>query len=45
MIGAIVLTHRGRGDTRTPRASSQLRRRPDEAVKLTQPGIGEGMKL
>jgi NADH-quinone oxidoreductase subunit J len=45
MIGAIVLTHRGRGDTRTPRASRQLRRRPDEAVKLTLPGIGAGMTL
>jgi NADH-quinone oxidoreductase subunit J len=45
MIGAIVLTHRSRGDTRTPRAKSQLRRRPDQAVKVTQPGIGEGMKL
>jgi NADH-quinone oxidoreductase subunit J len=45
MIGAIVLTHRSRGDVRTPKASRQLRRDPDEAVKLTNPGIGEGMKL
>jgi len=45
MIGAIVLTHRSRGDTRTPKASRQLRRRPDEAVRLTQPQVGEGMKL
>jgi len=45
MIGAIVLTHRSRGDTRTPKASRQLRRRPDEAVRLTQPKVGEGMKL
>jgi NADH-quinone oxidoreductase subunit J len=45
MIGAIVLTHRSRGDTRTPRSSRQLRRRPGEAVKITHPGIGEGMKL
>src|SRR5689334_5656464 len=45
MVGAIVLTHRRRGDTRTPRASSQLRRRPDEAVRLTHPTVGEGMKL
>ena len=45
MIGAIVLTHRSRGDTRTPRSSRQLRRRPDEAVKVTQPGVGEGIKL
>jgi NADH-quinone oxidoreductase subunit J len=45
MIGAIVLTHRSRGDTRTPRASRQLRRSPGEAVKVTRPGVGEGMKL
>ena len=45
MVGAIVLTHRSRGDTRTPKASSQLRRRPDEAVKLAEPKVGEGMKL
>jgi NADH-quinone oxidoreductase subunit J len=45
MIGAIVLTHRGRADTRTPKVSRQLRRRPGEAVKLTEPGVGEGMTL
>jgi NADH-quinone oxidoreductase subunit J len=45
MIGAIVLTHRSRGDTRTPRASRQLRRRPADAIDLVRPGIGEGMKL
>ena len=44
MIGAIVLTHRSRGDTRTPKVARQLRRRPD-TVKLAQPGVGEGMKL
>ena len=45
MIGAIVLTHRSRGDTRTPKVWKQLRRRPGTAVKLTQPGVGEGMNL
>ncbi|MFL6727494.1 MAG: NADH-quinone oxidoreductase subunit J [Sphingomicrobium sp.] len=45
MIGAIVLTHRSRGDLRTPKASRQLRRRPEEAVNLTNPAVGEGMKL
>ena len=45
MVGAIVLTHRSRGDTRTPKASRQLRRRPGDALKLTDPGVGEGMKL
>jgi NADH-quinone oxidoreductase subunit J len=45
MIGAIVLTHRRRGDTRTPKVARQLRRRLDQTVKLAEPGIGEGMKL
>jgi NADH-quinone oxidoreductase subunit J len=45
MIGAIVLTHRSRGDTRTPKVARQLRRRPDEAVKMFDPGVGEGMQL
>ena len=45
MIGAIVLTHRSRGDVRTPKVSRQLRRNPDEAVRLANPQVGEGMKL
>jgi NADH-quinone oxidoreductase subunit J len=45
MVGAIVLTHRSRGDTRTPKVSRQLRRRPEEAVRMTDPAVGEGMKL
>jgi NADH-quinone oxidoreductase subunit J len=45
MVGAIVLTHRRRGDLRTPKVSRQVRRRPQDAVRLTQPGVGEGMKL
>jgi NADH-quinone oxidoreductase subunit J len=45
MIGAIVLTHRGRGDVRTPKVSRQIRRNPDEALKLMNPGVGEGMEL
>jgi NADH-quinone oxidoreductase subunit J len=45
MVGAIVLTHRSRGDTRTPKASRQLRRRPGEAVRMVDPGVGEGMRL
>jgi NADH-quinone oxidoreductase subunit J len=45
MVGAIVLTHRSRGDLRTPKASRQLRRRPEDAIKLAQPAVGEGMKL
>ena len=45
MIGAIVLTHRRRGDTRTPKASRQIAAGPEDATRLTQPGVGEGMKL
>jgi NADH-quinone oxidoreductase subunit J len=45
MIGAIVLTHRKRGDLRTPKVSKQVRRRPRDATRLTDPGVGEGMKL
>jgi NADH-quinone oxidoreductase subunit J len=45
MVGAIVLTHRRRADTRTPNVARQLRRTPDEAIKNINPGVGEGMKL
>jgi NADH-quinone oxidoreductase subunit J len=45
MIGAIVLTHRSRGDLRTPKVSRQNLRRPDEAIRLEQPKVGEGVKL
>src|SRR5213075_1394168 len=45
MIGAIVLTHRKRGDLRTPNASKQNRRRPGDAVRLTKPDVGAGVKL
>ena len=45
MIGAIVLTHRSRRDTRPQKISKQVARRPDEAVKTLDPGVGEGIKL
>ena len=45
MIGAIVLTHRSRGDVRGQKASKQIARRPKDAVRNMQPGVGEGMKL
>jgi NADH-quinone oxidoreductase subunit J len=45
MVGAIVLTHRKRKDTRPQKASHQIRRRPQDAVRLTQPGVGDGVKL
>ena len=45
MIGAIVLTHRSRGDVRGQKVWKQVGRRPDEAIKLEQPKVGEGVKL
>ena len=45
MIGAIVLTHRSRGDLRTPKVSKQISRRPGDAIRNINPGVGEGMKL
>ena len=45
MIGAIVLTHRKRGDLKTPKVPRQIGRRPGEAVKLSKPAVGEGVQL
>ncbi|WP_308516656.1 NADH-quinone oxidoreductase subunit J [Sphingomonas flavescens] len=45
MIGAIVLTHRSRRDTRQQKISKQIDRRPSEAIRNTSPGVGEGMQL
>ena len=45
MIGAIVLTHRSRRDTRPQKISKQVARRPEDAVKMHDPDVGEGMKL
>ena len=45
MIGAIVLTHRSRGDVRGQKISKQVDRRPDEAIKLENPEVGGGMTL
>ena len=45
MIGAIVLTHRSRGDARGQKVWKQVDRRPDEAIVLEQPKVGEGVKL
>jgi NADH-quinone oxidoreductase subunit J len=45
MIGAIVLTHRSRGDARGQKVWRQIDRRPEEAIKLEQPPVGEGVKL
>jgi NADH-quinone oxidoreductase subunit J len=45
MIGAIVLTHRQRGGVRTQNVSAQNRRRPQDATRLVDPGVGQGMEL
>ena len=45
MVGAIVLTHRRRGDLRTPKVSRQIARRPADAIRNTDPAVGEGVKL
>jgi len=45
MIGAIVLTHRERKDTRPQVISKQVQRRPDEATVNVRPEVGKGVKL
>jgi len=45
MIGAIVLTHRSRGDARGQNVARQVDRRPEDAIKLERPAVGEGVKL
>ena len=45
MIGAIVLTHRSRGDARGQDISRQVARRPEDAVRNTQPQSGQGVTL
>ncbi|MDP9057753.1 MAG: NADH-quinone oxidoreductase subunit J [Pseudomonadota bacterium] len=45
MVGAIVLTHRQRSDTRGQNVSRQNARRPDEATINVRPEVGQGVKL
>ena len=45
MVGAIVLTHRERKDTRGQNISKQIARKPGEATVNTQPEVGQGIKL
>ena len=45
MIGAIVLTHRQRGDVKVQNISRQNARRPQDATVNTQPEVGAGVKL
>ena len=45
MIGAIVLTHRARAGVRVQNVARQNQRRPQDAVRLAEPGVGRGMDL
>jgi NADH-quinone oxidoreductase subunit J len=45
MIGAIVLTHRQRGDSRGQNISKQNARRPQDATVNMKPEVGKGMTL
>ena len=45
MIGAIVLTHRKRGDTRQQKVWRQNRRRPEDAVRNVNQPVGQGVEL
>ena len=45
MIGAIVLTHRQRTDTRGQNVSRQNARRPEEATFNVKPEVGKGVSL
>ena len=45
MIGAIVLTHRQRGDVRSQDVSRQNQRRPQDATRNVKPVVGEGVVL
>ena len=43
LIGAIVLTHRSRGDARGQNAGRQIGRRPQDAVRNVNQPVGEGV--
>jgi NADH-quinone oxidoreductase subunit J len=45
MIGAIVLTHRQRSDTRGQNVSRQVARRPQDATRNVSPEVGKGVQL
>jgi NADH-quinone oxidoreductase subunit J len=45
MIGAIVLTHRERKDTRQQNISKQINRRPEDATVNVKPEVGQGVQL
>ncbi len=45
MIGAIVLTHRQRAGLKPQNIRRQVSRRPQDATRNTQPGVGQGVEL
>ena len=45
MVGAIVLTHRERKGVRPQNVGKQVSRRPQDAIRNTQPGVGQGVDL
>ena len=45
MIGAIVLTHRGRGDSHKQNVNRQINRRQKDATRNMQPPVGQGVEL
>jgi NADH-quinone oxidoreductase subunit J len=45
MIGAIVLTHRKRGDVRPQNISQQVKRRQKDATRNMNPPVGQGVDL
>ena len=45
MIGAIVLTHRERSGAHRQNIGRQIARRPQDATRNMQPGIGQGVQL
>ncbi len=45
MVGAIVLTSRKRGGVKSQDVGRQVRRRPEDATRLTRPESGQGVEL
>ena len=45
MVGAIVLTNRKRGAVRVQDISRQVRRRPEDATRMIDQPVGEGVSL
>jgi NADH-quinone oxidoreductase subunit J len=45
MVGAIVLTQREARHSKPQIVGDQVRRRPDEAIRMVDPGIGKGVEL